>query len=72
MPSQLWNTSMFCKDIIRPINAVTGGLDNMGMGFALLIMSELFERIKLCGANQYLAWKLTVVLPSFVTLLTGK
>ena len=53
VPSQLWNTSMFRKDIIGPINAVTGGLGNMGMGFVLLIMPELFELIKLCGANQY-------------------
>ncbi|KAL3892315.1 hypothetical protein ACJMK2_004531 [Sinanodonta woodiana] len=68
IPCQFWTSAMFNVKIIGTANAMVGGWGNLGGGFTFLLMPALFELVKMCGADEYLAWKIAIVIPAALTL----
>jgi nitrate/nitrite transporter NarK len=62
---------MFSPKVVGTANAIVGGWGNLGGGFAFLLMPGLFQLTKACGADEFLAWKIAVVIPSIVCVITG-
>ncbi|KAL3892316.1 hypothetical protein ACJMK2_004532 [Sinanodonta woodiana] len=71
IPCQFWTSAMFNVKIIGTANAMVGGWGNLGGGFTFLLMPALFEMVKMCGADEYLAWKIALVIPAALTLGFG-
>lgn len=71
VPCQFWTSSMFSPKVVGTANAIVGGWGNLGGGFAFLLMPGLFQLTKACGADEFLAWKIAVVIPSIVCVITG-
>ena len=71
VPCQFWTSAMFSPKIVGTANAVVGGWGNLGGGFTFILMPGLFELMKVIGADEYLAWKTAVVIPSVICIITG-
>ncbi|KAK3575910.1 hypothetical protein CHS0354_002550 [Potamilus streckersoni] len=71
IPCQFWTSAMFNVKIIGTANAVVGGWGNLGGGFTFLLMPALFELVMICGADEYLSWKIALVIPAALTLGFG-
>lgn len=71
VPCQFWTSSMFNTKIVGTANALVGGWGNLGGGFTFLLMPGLFQLMKVIGADEFLAWKIAVVIPAFVCIALG-
>ncbi|XP_053373508.1 uncharacterized protein LOC123531940 [Mercenaria mercenaria] len=71
IPCQFWTSATFNVKIVGTANAVVGGWGNLGGGFTFIIMPALFELVKLCGADEFLAWKIAVVIPAVIVIGFG-
>ena len=63
---------MFNVKIVGTANALVGGWGNLGGGFTFILMPALFELVKVCGADEFLAWKIAVLIPALTVLGMGK
>ena len=72
IPCQFWTSAMFNVKIVGTANALVGGWGNLGGGFTFIIMPALFELMKVFGADEFLAWKLAVLVPAVVAITIGK
>lgn len=72
VPCQFWTTAMFNVNVVGTANAMVGGWGNLGGGFTFILMPGLFELIKICGADEFMAWKIAVVVPALICILTGR
>ena len=72
VPCQFWTSAMFNVKIVGTANAIVGGWGNLGGGFTFILMPALFELVKTCGADEFLAWKIAVLIPAVIVLLIGK
>ena len=63
---------MFNGKVIGTANAIVGGWGNLGGGATFLFMPAVFEIVKLCGAHEFLAWKIAVVVPAAIGFSMGK
>ncbi|XP_053374111.1 uncharacterized protein LOC128546063 [Mercenaria mercenaria] len=72
IPCQFWTSATFNVKIVGTANALVGGWGNLGGGFTFIIMPALFELVKLCGANEFLAWKIALVIPAFIVIGFGQ
>ncbi|XP_045169217.2 uncharacterized protein LOC123531962 [Mercenaria mercenaria] len=71
IPCQFWTSAMFNVKIVGTANALVGGWGNLGGGFTFIIMTALFELVQLCGADEFLAWKIALVIPAVVVIGFG-
>ncbi|KAL3892010.1 hypothetical protein ACJMK2_004250 [Sinanodonta woodiana] len=71
IPCQFWTSAMFNQKIVGTANAFVAGWGNLGGGATFLLMPALFELIKICGADDYLAWKIALVIPAAFCLGIG-
>ncbi|XP_045168958.1 uncharacterized protein LOC123531780 [Mercenaria mercenaria] len=71
IPCQFWTSAMFNVKIVGTANALVGGWGNLGGGFTFIIMTALFELVKLCGADEFLAWKVALVIPAVIVIGFG-
>ncbi|CAC5416805.1 NRT [Mytilus coruscus] len=71
VPCQFWTSAMYNSKIVGTANAIAGGWGNLGGGFTFILMPGLFQLMKVIGADEFLAWKLAVVVPSVICALTG-
>jgi NNP family nitrate/nitrite transporter-like MFS transporter len=71
VPCQFWTSSMFNTKIVGTANAIVGGWGNLGGGFTFLLMPGLFQLMKVIGADEFLAWKIAVVIPALVCIALG-
>jgi NNP family nitrate/nitrite transporter-like MFS transporter len=62
---------MFNTKIVGTANAMVGGWGNLGGGFTFLLMPGLFQLMKVIGADEFLAWKIAVVIPALVCIALG-
>ena len=72
IPCQFWTSAMFNVKIVGTANALVGGWGNLGGGFTFILMPALFELVQVCGANEFLAWKIAVLIPALIVLGMGK
>ncbi|XP_053374108.1 uncharacterized protein LOC123531027 [Mercenaria mercenaria] len=71
IPCQFWTSATFNVKIVGSANALVGGWGNLGGGFTFIIMPALFELVKLCGADEFLAWKIALVIPAVILIGFG-
>ena len=71
IPCQFWTSAMFNAKIVGTANALVGGWGNLGGGFTFLLMPGLFELVQVIGADEFLAWKIAVVIPAMIVLGMG-
>ncbi|XP_063399740.1 uncharacterized protein LOC134684385 [Mytilus trossulus] len=71
VPCQFWTSAMYNSKIVGTANAIARGWGNLGGGFTFILMPGLFQLIKVIGADEFMAWKLAVVVPSLICVLTG-
>lgn len=71
VPCQFWTTAMYNSEIVGTANALVGGWGNLGGGFTFILMPGVFELVKICGAHEFLAWKIAVAVPAFICIITG-
>ena len=72
IPCQFWTSAFFNVKIVGTANALVGGWGNLGGGFTFLLMPVLFELMKKFGADEFLAWKLAVLIPALIVFGFGK
>ncbi|KAK3610054.1 hypothetical protein CHS0354_032139 [Potamilus streckersoni] len=71
IPCQFWTSAMFNQKIVGTANAIVAGWGNLGGGFTFILMPALFELVKICGADEFLAWKIALVIPAALCLGVG-
>jgi len=62
---------MFAPRVIGTANAVTAGWGNLGGGVTQWLMPILFGAFLGFGADRFLSWRLAMVVPGALMLLTG-
>ena len=72
IPCQFWTSVMFNGKIVGTANALVGGWGSLGGGFAFVLMPALFGLMMKFGADEFLAWKLAVLIPALMALGFGK
>ena len=72
IPCQFWTSAMFNVKIVGTANALVGGWGNLGGGFTFILMPALFELMKKFGADEFLAWKIAVLIPALIVIGFGK
>lgn len=71
VPCQFWTTAMFSSKIVGTANAIAAGWGNLGGGFTFILMPGLFRLMEVFGADEFLAWKIAVVIPSVICVFIG-
>ena len=69
--TQYHTSSMFSRSVVGTANAVTAGWGNLGGGVAQWCMPALFGVIAGLGADKFLSWRLAMIVPGALMLLTA-
>jgi len=69
--TQYHTSAMFAPNVVGTANATTAGWGNMGGGAAQVLMPLLFSGLVAAGASQFMSWRLAMVLPGALMLVTG-
>lgn len=62
---------MFSPTVVGTANALTAGWGNLGGGVTQWLMPMLFGAILGLGADKFLSWRLAMIVPGALMLLTG-
>ena len=69
--TQCHTSVMFSRKVVGTANALTAGWGNLGGGVAQWVMPLLFGAFLGVGADKFLSWRLAMVVPGVLLLLTG-
>ncbi len=69
--SQYHTSIMFAPRVVGAANAMTAGWGNLGGGIAQWLMPLLVGAIVGLGADRFLSWRLAMVVPGALMMLTG-
>ena len=69
--TQHHTSTMFAPRVIGTANAMTAGWGNLGGGVTQWLMPVLFGAFLGLGADRFLSWRLAMVVPGALMLLTG-
>lgn len=69
--TQYHTSIMFAPRVVGTANAMTAGWGNLGGGVAQWFMPILFGAFLGFGADRFLSWRLAMVVPGALMLLTG-
>ncbi|MGH7884730.1 MAG: MFS transporter, partial [Thermodesulfobacteriota bacterium] len=69
--TQYHTSVMFASNVVGTANATTAGWGNLGGGVTQMFMPLIFAAVLTLGANEVLGWRLAMVVPGVVILLTG-
>ena len=69
--TQYHTSMMFAPNCVGTANATTAGWGNLGGGVTQIVMPLLFSGLLMLGTSQFLSWRLAMVVPGVVILLTG-
>lgn len=69
--TQYHTSTMFAANVVGTANAMTAGWGNLGGGVAQLIMPLILGAFIGFGADNFLAWRLAMVVPGAAMILTG-
>src|SRR6185312_12460922 len=61
----------FAPNIVGTANATAAGWGNLGGGVTQAVMPLLFAGLVSLGANEWLGWRLAMVVPGVIMLITG-
>jgi len=69
VPTVVWTTAFFDKNIVGTANALTAGFGNAGSGIAYFVMPAVFDSlVKRQHLTEHVAWRVTFLIP-FVLLV---
>lgn len=69
--TQYHTSVMFAPEIVGTANAASAGWGNLGGGVTQMVMPLLFSAFVSLGVGSALGWRLAMVVPGVVMLLTG-
>lgn len=69
--TQYHTSVMFAPNIVGTANATTAGWGNLGGGVTQMVMPLILAAVLTLGVNEFLGWRLAMIIPGFVLLLTG-
>ena len=69
--TQYHTTVMFAPNVVGTANATAAGWGNLGGGVAQILMPVLLGVMVGFGADQFLGWRLAMVVPGVAMILTG-
>ena len=69
--TQYHTSIMFSRSVVGTANAVTAGWGNLGGGVTQWVMPLLFGAIIGLSADKFLSWRLAMIVPGALMLITG-
>lgn len=69
--TQYHTSVMFSRSIVGTANAVTAGWGNLGGGVTQWVMPLLFAAFIGFGADKFLSWRVAMIVPGALMLVTG-
>lgn len=69
--TQYHTTVMFAPNVVGTANATTAGWGNLGGGVTQIVMPLIFTMMVSLVADQYLGWRLAMVIPGVALFLSG-
>lgn len=69
--TQYHTSTMFSRSVVGSANAITAGWGNLGGGVAQWVMPLLFGVFVGLGCDRFLSWRLAMIVPGALMLLTG-
>ena len=69
--TQHHSTLMFSTNVVGKANAATGGLGGLGGGAAQFVMPVIVTGLVVFGFEEFLAWRLAMIVPGLALLLMG-
>ena len=69
--TQYHTTMMFAPNVVGTANATSAGWGNLGGGTTQILMPLIFSGLLMLGVNEALGWRLAMVVPGVVLLITG-
>jgi len=69
--TQYHTSIMFSRSVVGTANAITAGWGNLGGGVTQWVMPLLFGAIAGFGVDKFLSWRLAMIVPGVLMLLTG-
>jgi MFS transporter, NNP family, nitrate/nitrite transporter len=69
--TQYHTSVMFSRSVVGTANAITAGWGNLGGGVAQWVMPVLFGAFVGLGVDKFLSWRLAMLVPGALMLLTG-
>jgi MFS transporter, NNP family, nitrate/nitrite transporter len=69
--TQYHTSIMFAPNVVGTANATTAGWGNLGGGVTQLVMPLLFGALMAIGLNEFLSWRIAMVVPGVLLLLTA-
>lgn len=69
--TQFHTSIMFAPNVVGTANATTAGWGNLGGGVTQMVMPMILAGVMIFVSNEFLAWRLAMVIPGIALLLTG-
>ena len=69
--TQYHTSVMFAPSVVGTANATTAGWGNLGGGVTQIAMPLVFAAMVSLGVNEYLGWRLAMIIPGTALFLTG-
>ena len=69
--TQYHTSMMFAPNCVGTANATTAGWGNLGGGVTQMVMPLIFSAFLMLGVGNFLSWRLAMVVPGAVLLVTG-
>ena len=69
--TQYHTSVMFAPNCVGTANATTAGWGNLGGGVTQMVMPLIFAGVMLFGVNEFLSWRLAMIVPGAALFLTG-
>ena len=69
--TQYHTSVMFAPNCVGTANATTAGWGNLGGGVTQMVMPLIFTAVLSFGVNEFLGWRLAMVIPGIALLIMG-
>ncbi len=69
--TQFHTSIMFAPNVVGTANATTAGWGNLGGGVTQMAMPLLFGALATAGLNEFLSWRVAMVVPGVLMLVTA-
>lgn len=69
--TQYHTSMMFAPNCVGTANATTAGWGNLGGGVTQMVMPLIFAAFLMLGVDQFMSWRVAMIIPGVVLLLTG-
>ena len=69
--TQYHTSVMFAPNCVGTANATTAGWGNLGGGVTQMVMPLIFTAVLSFGVNEFLGWRLAMIIPGIALLIMG-